>query len=88
MESIQVIAGFDWLEREETIGLLRYENLRGSDVFAFEYSKEWLLRHPNIFLGQDIQPFTGVTMLILKSGGLADCSSRVHPLVVLVQRLV
>ncbi len=60
MESIQVIAGFDWLECEETIGLLRYENLRGSDVFAFEYSKEWLLRHPNIFLGQDIQPFTGI----------------------------
>ena len=60
MEQLEVIASFDWLEKEETIGVLNYENLRGSDVFSFEFSDEWLKNHPDIFLGHDLQQFTGI----------------------------
>lgn len=60
MEHLEVIASFDWLEKEEIVGTLKCENLRGSDVFSFEYSKEWLQMHPDIILARDIQPFTGI----------------------------
>ena len=60
MEQLIAIASFDWLEKEETVGLLNYENLRGSDVFSFEFSREWLRQHPDIILGRDLQPFTGI----------------------------
>ena len=60
MEQLAVIASFDWMETEEIIGLLNYENLRGSDVFSFEFSREWLQLHPDILLGRDLRPFTGI----------------------------
>lgn len=60
MEQLEVIACFDWLEKEEVVGILNYENLRGSDVFSFEFSKGWLQNHPDIILGRDLQPFTGI----------------------------
>lgn len=60
MEKLEVIAGFDWLEKEEKIGTLGHESLRGSDVFSFEFDKNWLNRHSDIILGRDLQPFTGI----------------------------
>ena len=36
MEKIKVVADFDWLENEETIGLLGHESQRGTDVYTFE----------------------------------------------------
>lgn len=60
MEKLDVIAGFDWLEKEEKIGTLGHESLRGSDVFSFEFDKNWLNRHSDIILGRDLQPFTGI----------------------------
>lgn len=59
MEQLEVIASFDWLDKEETIGHLGYEKLGGTDVFSFEYTKEWLRNHPDIMLGKDLQLFTG-----------------------------
>ena len=52
MENIKVVADFDWLENEETIGLLGHESQRGTDVYTFEYDKDWLKRH--LFLGFNI----------------------------------
>lgn len=60
MEKLDVMAGFDWLEKEEKIGTLGHESLRGSDVFSFEFDKNWLNRHSDIILGSDLQPFTGI----------------------------
>lgn len=68
MEQLEVIASFDWLEKEEKIGILNYENLRGSDVFSFEFSKVWLQKHPDIILGRDLQPFTGIQYAPTGSG--------------------
>ena len=59
METLEVVASFDWLENEETIGYLSYDQLGGKDVFTFEYTKEWIKKHSDIILGGDLQPFTG-----------------------------
>ncbi len=59
MEKLEVIANFDWLEKEETIGFLYYDNLGGKHLFSFEYSKKWIKDHPDVILGRDIQPFVG-----------------------------
>ena len=51
METLEVVASFDWLEKEETIGYLSYDQLGGKDVFTFEYTKEWIKNHSDIILG-------------------------------------
>lgn len=78
MEQLEVIASFDWLEKEEKIGILNYENLRGSDVFSFEFSKVWLQKHPDIILGRDLQPFTGIQYAPTGSG-IFGCFADVLP---------
>lgn len=60
MEKIKVVADFDWLENEETIGHLGHESQRGTDVYTFEYDKDWLKRHPSLNLGKELQSFPGV----------------------------
>ena len=60
MEKLDVIASFDWMDKEEKIGSLGYEYLRGSDVFSFEFDKTWLKRYPKIDFGCDLRPYTGV----------------------------
>ena len=60
MEKLDVVACFDWLEKEEKVGTLGHETLRGSDVFSFEFDKNWLNRHSDIILDRDLQPFTGI----------------------------
>ena len=59
MESLEVIASFDWLEKEETVGTISHEILRGGSVYTFEYSRDWLKKHPEIMLSKDLQPFEG-----------------------------
>ena len=77
MEQVEVIASFDWLDSEETVGFLNYENLRGSDVFSFEYSRQWLQKHPDIFLGKDLKPFTGIQYA--SAGKIFGCFSDALP---------
>ena len=60
MEKLYVIASFDWMDKEEKVGTLGYEYLRGSDVFSFEFDKSWLKAFPKINFGQDLRPYTGV----------------------------
>lgn len=60
MEKLDVIASFDWMDKEEKVGTLGHENLRGSDVFSFEFDESWLKYYPKIDLGRDLRPYTGV----------------------------
>ena len=56
MEKLDVIASFDWMDKEEKVGSLGHEYLRGSDVFSFEFDKTWLKRYPKIDFGCDLRP--------------------------------
>lgn len=60
MENLDVVASFDWMDKEERVGTLGHEFLRGSDVFSFEFDKGWLCRHPDIILGRDLMSFVGI----------------------------
>ena len=40
MNRLEVIASFDWLKEEETIGVLGYDKLPDHDVYSFEYSRQ------------------------------------------------
>lgn len=60
MEKLDVIASFDWMDKEEKVGTLGYEYLRGSDVFSFEFDKSWLKGFPKIDFGKDLRPYIGV----------------------------
>lgn len=60
MEKINVIASFNWMDKEERVGTLGHESLRGSDVFSFEFDESWLKYYPKIDLGRDLRPYTGV----------------------------
>lgn len=60
MQKIWVYAEFDFLKEVELIGELSFENLRGSESYGFEYSKEWLTKHNDIFLSNDINNYPGM----------------------------
>ena len=60
MEKLNVIASFNWMDKEERVGTLGHESLRGSDVFSFEFDESWLKYYPKIDLGRDLRPYTGV----------------------------
>lgn len=60
MEKLEVIASFDWLEKEEKIGELSYESKSGDDIYFFEYERDWLRNHPDVILDSDLQPWTGL----------------------------
>lgn len=59
MEKLDVIASFDWMDKEKKVGTLGHEYLRGSDVFSFEFDKNWLKTFPKIYFGQDLRPYPG-----------------------------
>lgn len=59
MRRLYVYADFDWLKDVEPVGTLGYEPLRGSDSYSFEFNKEWLKRHGNLFLSADINNYPG-----------------------------
>jgi serine/threonine-protein kinase HipA len=60
MMKMWVYADFDWLKEVELIGELSFENLRGSETYGFQYSKEWLKKHSDILLGDDINNYPGM----------------------------
>jgi serine/threonine-protein kinase HipA len=59
MEKIIVYADFDFLDTPQVIGTLGFERVRGSDHFAFEYSREWLKKHGGITLCGDLMNIPG-----------------------------
>jgi len=60
MIKIWVYADFDCIKEVGIIGELSFENLRGSEIYGFQYSKEWLNKHNDILLSDDIYNYTGM----------------------------
>ncbi len=59
MKKLYVYADFDWLKDIELIGGLGYESLRGSDSYCFTFSDEWLKKHGDLFLSDDLNNYPG-----------------------------
>ena len=60
MKKLWIYADFDWLKEIELIGELNYETLRGSEIYGFRFSDEWLKKHSNIFLSDDLNNYPGM----------------------------
>lgn len=60
MERLFVFADFNWLGKGELVGELCYENLRGSDSYAFKFDENWLKVHAGIKLSEDINNYPGM----------------------------
>ena len=59
MRKLYVYADFDWLKEIEFVGELGYESLRGSGSYCFTYDKEWLKRHADLILSDDLNNYPG-----------------------------
>lgn len=59
MKKLYVYADFDWLKGMELIGELGYESLRGSDSYSFMFSDEWLKKHGDLILSDDLNNYLG-----------------------------
>lgn len=95
MERLFVFADFNWLGKGELVGELCYENLRGSDSYAFKFDENWLKVHAGIKLSEDINNYPGmqytqqevifsdVFLMLCQIGGDVPCSkeeNRYRPL--------
>ncbi len=60
MKKLYVYADFDWLKGVELIGELGYESLRGSDSYSFSFHDEWLRKHGDLFLCEDLNNYPGM----------------------------
>ena len=60
MKRLFVFADFDWLEFPELIGELSFDSVRGNETYRFSFSKDWLSKHGDIFLSEDLRNFTGI----------------------------
>ena len=60
MKRLFVFADFDWLEIPELIGELTFDSVRGNETYSFSFAKDWLSKHGDIFLSEDLQNFTGI----------------------------
>lgn len=59
MKMLYVYADFDWLKEIEFVGELGYESLRGSDSYSFKFCDEWLKKHGDLFLSDDLNNYPG-----------------------------
>ncbi|MFA7136522.1 MAG: HipA domain-containing protein, partial [Bacteroidales bacterium] len=59
MKKLYVYADFDWLKEIELIGELGYESLRGLDSYSFTFNDEWLKKHGDLFLSDDLNNYPG-----------------------------
>ncbi len=59
MTDLLVFADFHFLRKTELVGMLSYERLRGSDVYRFEFTLEWLKEKGDLFLCEDLHNFPG-----------------------------
>ena len=70
MKKLHAYADFDWLKEIELIGELGYESLRGSDSHSFSFHDEWLRKHGDLFLSEDLNNYPG----FLRGCARTDCS--------------
>lgn len=59
MKKLYVFADFDWLKEVELIGELGYGSLRGTDSYSFTFNNEWLKKHGELFLSDDLNNYPG-----------------------------
>ncbi len=59
MKRLYVYADFDWMKEAVLIGELSYESLRGADSYSFKFDDEWLKKHGNLFLSEDLNNYPG-----------------------------
>ncbi|MCK9629394.1 MAG: type II toxin-antitoxin system HipA family toxin [Bacteroidales bacterium] len=59
MKMLYVYADFDWLKEVEFVGELGYESFRGSDSYSFKFCDEWLKKHGDLFLSDDLNNYPG-----------------------------
>lgn len=60
MTSLFVYADFDWLDTPQLIGELSCDSVRGSEIYGFSYNKEWLAKHGEVFISEDLQNYPGI----------------------------
>ena len=60
MYLIEILAAFDFLPREITIGTLEYERIKGNASYRFSYDKAFLNAFPKVKLSADLGSFLGV----------------------------
>ena len=76
MTDLLVYADFDFLPSAEKMGTLRFDRVRGNEVYSFSYEREWLARHGSILLGGDLLPVSGVQY---SGGDIFACFSDALP---------
>ncbi len=59
MDTLRVIADFDFLTTPQEVGTLVHERTRGTSVFRFRFLPQWLDRYGNLFLCADISNTPG-----------------------------
>jgi serine/threonine-protein kinase HipA len=61
--SIEVIAAFDFLDKEITIGTLEYERIKGNASYRFSYDENFLKRAPRLTMSADLGNYLGTQSL-------------------------
>jgi serine/threonine-protein kinase HipA len=56
---VYIFADWDGLSDARLIGILRIEQVRGQEIFSFEYEKNWLTTNHSFILDPDLQSFSG-----------------------------
>lgn len=59
MKKLWVYADFNWLKETELIGVLSHETLRGSETYSFQFNNDWLRKHGDLFLSNDLNNYPG-----------------------------
>ncbi len=60
MKKLYVYADFNWLDSPTLVGELTYDAVRGNDTYGFAFSKDWLAKHDDVFLSDDMLSFPGM----------------------------
>lgn len=63
MKEILVYADWSGLAQQAKMGILRVEQIRGEEIFSFEYNKQWLLNNNIRNLDPDLKFFGGAQYL-------------------------
>lgn len=72
MEKLNLIAAFDFLPKERTVGQLSHDRVRGADVYVFEYAPDWLRDYGGLTLSRDINNYAGKQTATEMFGCIAD----------------
>ena len=48
-----------WLDDMPQIGTCFIDRARGSEIFSFEFDRNWLLSHPNLYFDPDLKLMPG-----------------------------